>query len=97
MYKDANLANQVSIDATILALCACIVSYDLCDIYNIDEIELLYNMISDQIVAQQKTTSYKKETAQTTIAFKTNANEIHNLLLFFIGYAYKPCCFNCCT
>lgn len=62
MQEEAHLVDQARIDTTIPAMCTCITSYDLCNIYNVDEMRVFYNMVRDQIVTQQQIIDYKKET-----------------------------------
>lgn len=45
MHGEVGSTNQVSIDATMSTLHAYITSYDLCNVHNIDETRLSYNMV----------------------------------------------------
>lgn len=51
MHEEASSTNQVVIDITMYTLHTYITSYDLCDVYDISEMGMFYNMVHDQIVA----------------------------------------------
>nr|PNR43751.1 hypothetical protein PHYPA_016133 [Physcomitrium patens] len=45
MYRKAGSFDQAHINAVMLVPCAYIESYDLCDVYNINEMKLFYSMV----------------------------------------------------
>lgn len=69
IHGETSSTNQASINVVMLALHAHITSYNLCNIYNMDETRLIYNMVLDQIIVQQQIVGYEKENARITIAF----------------------------
>lgn len=52
MHGELDLADQVGFDAIMPTQCIYIASYNLCDMYSMDEIRLFYNMVLDQIIVQ---------------------------------------------
>lgn len=60
IHKEADSTNQVDIDTMMPTLYINIASYNMCDIYNINEIKLFYNMVPNSTIAQQQITNNKK-------------------------------------
>ena len=70
-----------------------IVSYDLNDVYNMDEMGLFYNLAPDTTIASRQIEGSKKDKTHLTIAFTCNAMGTDRFIPMFISYANKPHCF----
>lgn len=70
-----------------------IASYDLNDVYNMDETGLFYNLAPDTTIARCQIEGSKKDKTRLTIAFTVNATGNDRFIPLFIGHANKPRCF----
>jgi hypothetical protein len=68
--------------------------YKLCDIYNMDETGLFYNLAPDTTIARQQIEGSKKDKTRITIGLTCNADGTDKLPPMFIGHAARPRCFN---
>src|SRR2546423_9754328 len=68
-------------------------SYDLNDVYNIDEMGLFYNHAPDTTIACRQLEGSKKDKTRLTIAFTCNTTGTDQFIPLYIGCADKPQCF----
>ena len=70
-----------------------IASYDLNDVYNMDEKGLFYNLAPDTTIAQRQIEGSKKDKTRLTIAFTCNDTGTDRFVPLYIGHANKLRCF----
>ena len=66
--------------------------YELCDIYNMDEMGLFYSMAPDWTLASHQISGVKADKVCITAALCTNVDGTNIWQPLFIGHSKKPRC-----
>jgi hypothetical protein len=67
--------------------------FERCDIYNMDETAVLYNMQPSTAIARAVMSGVKKDKSRISAALTSNADGSDKLPMLFIGKAIRPRCF----
>ena len=85
---------MTNIDTILIIIKEKIVSYESEDVYNMDEMDLFYNLAPSTIISHRQIEGVKKDKTCLTIAFTCNADDSDRLPSLFIDHTAKPRCFN---
>lgn len=94
IHRESGDAEMTNIDELIINIKRRIAEYGLQDIYNMDEIGLFYNLVSDTTISRRQIEGSKKDKTRLTIGFTCNADGSDHLPPLFIGHATRSRCFN---
>jgi hypothetical protein len=92
-HGESGSADNAAIELALPQILKTTDKYALRDIFNMDETGLFYCMSPDRTIASQQIEGAKKDKIRLTVALTCNADGSEKPMLFFLGHANKPRCF----